>query len=235
MPSLTRNPAARSRSSPGVRMVRVSAWPPIRMPSGSSAASRSARGAAAAVAARSAAPGAGPSCRSCRALLTRCPAVLTGGRPGLPGLPCRAYVGFDRSRGAPSSGVSLPGPVLNWPVYRQLTGRDGLGRGDAVRSPHTEHAQPRTETADRVVAVDLPVLRGGLRPAGLRAEDRRARTPSPRSRVTRTRPVSRGRLCPKGAASKQLVTHAGRQTAGAVPPPLRHRAGSRWTWTRRWT
>ncbi len=26
-------------------------------------------------------------------------------------------------------------------------------------------------------------------------------------------PVSRGRLCPKGAASKQLVTHAGRQTA----------------------
>lgn len=25
-------------------------------------------------------------------------------------------------------------------------------------------------------------------------------------------PVSRGRLCPKGAASKQLVTHSGRQT-----------------------
>ena len=39
-------------------------------------------------------------------------------------------------------------------------------------------------------------------------------------------PVSRGRLCPKGAASKQLVTHAGRQTAGAVPAALRHRVGA---------
>jgi formate dehydrogenase major subunit len=26
-------------------------------------------------------------------------------------------------------------------------------------------------------------------------------------------PISRGRLCPKGAASKQLVTHPGRETA----------------------
>ncbi len=44
MASLTRNPAASSRSSPGVRMVMVSAVPFTLIPSGSSAASRSARG-----------------------------------------------------------------------------------------------------------------------------------------------------------------------------------------------
>ena len=41
--SLTRNPAASSTSSPGVRMVIVSAVPPTRIPSGSSAARESAR------------------------------------------------------------------------------------------------------------------------------------------------------------------------------------------------
>jgi hypothetical protein len=41
--SPTRNPAASSVSSPGVRIVMVSAVPSTRMPSGSSAASRSAR------------------------------------------------------------------------------------------------------------------------------------------------------------------------------------------------
>src|SRR6266704_1474461 len=43
IPSLTRKPAARSRSSPGVRIVIVSACPATLMPSGSSAASRSER------------------------------------------------------------------------------------------------------------------------------------------------------------------------------------------------
>ena len=42
--SPARNPAASSRSSPGVRMVMVSAVPSTLIPSGSSAASRSARG-----------------------------------------------------------------------------------------------------------------------------------------------------------------------------------------------
>ena len=42
-PSPNRKPAARSMSSPGVRMVTVSGVPPIRISSGSSTASRSAR------------------------------------------------------------------------------------------------------------------------------------------------------------------------------------------------
>jgi hypothetical protein len=105
-PSLTRNPAARSMSSPGVRMVSASASPPTRMPSGSSAASRSAR-----VAARAdwpASPGSEIRSTRRRAVLPLIRALLTplARHPGLggprrrpPGLPCRAYVRFDRSRG----------------------------------------------------------------------------------------------------------------------------------------
>ena len=89
------------------------------------------------------------------------------------------------------------GLVLNWPVYRQLTGRDGLGRGDAVRSPHTEHAQPRTETADRVVSSVCPYCAVGCG-QNVYVQD---------GRVTQIEgnpdsPVSRGRLCPKGSASQ---------------------------------
>jgi formate dehydrogenase major subunit len=101
--------------------------------------------------------------------------------------------------------------VINWPVYRQLTGRDALGRGDAVRSPHTEHATPRTEDADRVVPSVCPYCAVGC---GQRVFVKKI---DGRDTVTQIEgdpdsPVSRGRLCPKGSASKQLVTHQGRQT-----------------------
>ena len=104
----------------------------------------------------------------------------------------------------------LPGPVLNWPVYRQLTGRDDLGRGEAVRSPHTENATPRTEQADRVASSICPYCAVGC------AQRVYVQNIDGADRVTQIEgdpdsPVSRGRLCPKGAASKELVTHAGRQ------------------------
>jgi formate dehydrogenase major subunit len=101
--------------------------------------------------------------------------------------------------------------VQNWPVYRQLTGRDRLGRGAAVRSPHTEAAAPRTESADRVVKSICPYCAVGC---GQRVFVSRIGS---KDAVTQIEgdpdsPVSRGRLCPKGAASKQLVTHPGRLT-----------------------
>ncbi len=40
-------------------------------------------------------------------------------------------------------------------------------------------------------------------------------------------PISRGHLCPKGAASHQLLTHEGRLTTRQVPRPVRHRTGRR--------
>jgi formate dehydrogenase major subunit len=107
--------------------------------------------------------------------------------------------------------LPLPGPVLNWPVYRQLTGRDDLGRGAAVRSPRTENARPRTERADRVTTSICPYCAVGC---GQRVY---VQNIDGTDRVTQIEgdpdsPVSRGRLCPKGAASKELVTHAGRQS-----------------------
>jgi formate dehydrogenase major subunit len=109
------------------------------------------------------------------------------------------------------SSTYLRGLVANWPAFRQLTGSDRLGRGTAVRSPHTEAATPRTATADRVVSSVCPycavgcgqkvyVSKAGGKDTVVQIEG------DPDS------PVSRGRLCPKGAASKQLVTHPGRQT-----------------------
>jgi formate dehydrogenase major subunit len=107
--------------------------------------------------------------------------------------------------------VERPGWLVNWPVYRQVTGADKLGRGSAVRSPHTEHATPRTEAATRVVSSICPYCAVGC------GQKVYVAAIGGRETVTQIEgdpdsPVSRGRLCPKGAASKQLVTHPGRQT-----------------------
>jgi formate dehydrogenase major subunit len=101
--------------------------------------------------------------------------------------------------------------IENWPVFRQLTGSDRLGRGVAARSPHTEAAAPRTESADRVVGSVCPYCAVGC---GQRVYVARV---NGQDTVTQIEgdpdsPVSRGRLCPKGAASKQLVTQPGRVT-----------------------
>jgi formate dehydrogenase major subunit len=101
--------------------------------------------------------------------------------------------------------------IENWPVYRQLTGPDRLGRGAAVRSPYTEHAAPRTEQAARVTTSICPYCAVGC---GQRVY---VATVNGKDTVTQIEgdpdsPVSRGRLCPKGSASKQLVTQPGRLT-----------------------
>jgi formate dehydrogenase major subunit len=101
--------------------------------------------------------------------------------------------------------------LAGWPVFRQVTGPDRLGRGTATRSGHTDAAAPRTEQASRVVASVCPYCAVGC---GQRVY---VASVSGTDTVTQIEgdpdsPVSRGRLCPKGAASKQLVTHPGRQT-----------------------
>ncbi len=100
--------------------------------------------------------------------------------------------------------------ITNWPAFRQLTGPDRLGRGAAVRSPHTEAAAPRTESAQRVTSSICPYCAVGCGQKVYVAQVNGKDT------VTQIEgdpdsPVSRGRLCPKGSASKQLVTHSGRQ------------------------
>jgi formate dehydrogenase major subunit len=95
----------------------------------------------------------------------------------------------------------------SWPVYRQLTGTDPLGRGKAARSKGTEATVSRTATADRVVQSVCPYCAVGCGQKVFVKDEKVVQIEGdPDS------PISRGRLCPKGSASKQLVTSPTRVT-----------------------
>ena len=96
---------------------------------------------------------------------------------------------------------------LSWPVVRQVREGDLLGRGRAVTSEHTRTMTARTETADRVVQSVCPYCAVGCgQRVYVKDEKVIAIEGDPDS------PISRGRLCPKGSASEQLVNQPGRQT-----------------------
>src|SRR4028118_602534 len=133
---------------------------------------------------------------------------------------------------------------LSWPVLRQITGPDVLGRGPAVRSAHTEEITARTTTADRVARSVCPYCavgcgqrvfvkdekivqiagdpgrpdRGGPRRAGRAGGGGRGQRVFVKDeKIVQIEgdpdsPISRSRLCPKGSASKNLVTSPLRQT-----------------------
>ena len=91
--------------------------------------------------------------------------------------------------------------IEGWPVYRQLTGSDPLGRGRAAQSPRSRDLEPRTRTADRVAHSVCPYCAVGCAQKVYVKDERVVQIEgNPDS------PVNRGRLCPKGSASKQLVT-----------------------------
>jgi formate dehydrogenase major subunit len=97
--------------------------------------------------------------------------------------------------------------LLSWPVVRQLTGSDPLARGTAARSQHTEEITARTESADRVARSVCPYCAVGCGQNVFVKDEKVIQIEGdPDS------PVSRGRLCPKGSASKNLVTSPLRQT-----------------------
>jgi formate dehydrogenase major subunit len=96
---------------------------------------------------------------------------------------------------------------LGWPVLRQLTSKDPLGRGPAVRSERTESISARTATADRVARSVCPYCAVGCGQRVYVKDEKVIQIEGdPDS------PISRGRLCPKGSASKNLVTSPLRQT-----------------------
>lgn len=96
---------------------------------------------------------------------------------------------------------------LQWPVVRQLTSGDTLGRGPAVTSPTTRGMESRNRTADRVVQSICPYCAVGCGQNVYVKDERVVQIEGdPDS------PISRGRLCPKGSASEQLVNAPGRQT-----------------------
>src|SRR3954453_7651106 len=104
------------------------------------------------------------------------------------------------------------------PLLRQLKG-DPLGLGRAAQSRHSAQLEPRTRTADRVVKSICPYCAVGCA-QNVYVQD---------ERVTQIEgdpdsPISRGRLCPKGAASEALVNSPQRETRVRYRPP----GGTEW-------
>uniref|UniRef100_UPI0034DFE78D formate dehydrogenase n=1 Tax=Streptomyces sp. PU-14G TaxID=2800808 RepID=UPI0034DFE78D len=92
--------------------------------------------------------------------------------------------------------------IKDWPVYRQaMGGDDPTGRGVAASSAYTRSLRPRTHSADRVVKSICPYCAVGCgQDVYVKDEQVVQIEGDPDS------PVSRGRLCPKGAATLQLTT-----------------------------
>ncbi len=96
--------------------------------------------------------------------------------------------------------------IEGWPVYRQLTGSDPLGRGAAAQSARSKSLTARTETADRVAKSVCPYCAVGCGQRIFVKDEKVVQIEGdPDS------PISRGRLCPKGSASLSLVTSDRRQ------------------------
>ncbi len=107
-----------------------------------------------------------------------------------------------------------------WPVYRQLTGDDPLGRGAATQSARSKSLTPRTATADRVARSVCPYCAVGCGQRVYVKDEKVVQIEGdPDS------PHSRGRLCPKGSASEQLVNGDSRATT------IRYRAPYATEWT----
>ena len=92
------------------------------------------------------------------------------------------------------------------PILRQLAG-DPLALGRAAQSARSEELVQRTKTADRVVQSVCPYCAVGCgQKVYVKDEKVTQIEGDPDS------PISRGRLCPKGAASEALVNSAMRET-----------------------
>jgi formate dehydrogenase major subunit len=96
---------------------------------------------------------------------------------------------------------------LGWPMLRQLTGRDPLARGAAAQSRRSARLGPRTAEADRVVDSVCPFCAVGCAQKVFVKDERVVQIEG-----SHESPISRGRLCPKGSASLQLVTSPTRVT-----------------------
>lgn len=103
--------------------------------------------------------------------------------------------------------MSIKKTFLSWPVIRQVKDGDFLGRGPAVTSAKTREWTARTEDADKVVQSVCPYCAVGCgQKVFVKDEKVIAIEGDPDA------PHSRGRLCPKGSASEQLINQPGRQS-----------------------
>jgi formate dehydrogenase major subunit len=99
--------------------------------------------------------------------------------------------------------VPAPGEL---PLVRQLRKDDKLGRGAAVKSRRSDDLRARTATADRVVKSVCPYCAVGCAQNIFVKDGQIVQIEGDPDA-----PHSRGRLCPKGSATKQLTTGSSRE------------------------
>ena len=104
-------------------------------------------------------------------------------------------------------------------LLRQLRTKDHLGLGEAARSKASRELEPRTRTADRVAKSICPYCAVGCGQRVYVKDEKVIQIEGdPDS------PISRGRLCPKGSASRQLHEHPAREYEVKYRRPY----GTRW-------
>ena len=108
--------------------------------------------------------------------------------------------------------------LRRWPLIRQITG-GGDGTGPEAMSDATRALAPKTQGAEVTRSICPYCAVGCGQLVYHRGNEIVSIEGDPES------PISRGRLCPKGAASRELLTHAGRLTR------VRYRAPFSKTWT----
>ena len=96
--------------------------------------------------------------------------------------------------------MTLGEVIARWPLVRQFREGDALGLGRAAQSTRSRELRPRIENADHVVQSICPYCAVGCGQL-VYVEDGEVShiEGDPAS------PISRGRLCPKGQASKSYV------------------------------
>ena len=90
--------------------------------------------------------------------------------------------------------------IPSWSLVRQLRGKDKFALGEAARSQHQANLKPRTTEADEVVKSICPYCAVGC---GQRIYVKEGEISQIEGDPDS--PISRGRLCPKGAASRNFV------------------------------
>jgi formate dehydrogenase major subunit len=96
--------------------------------------------------------------------------------------------------------MKLAEVIARWPVVRQLREGDPLGLGRAAQSDRSKSLRPRIDDADHVVQSVCPYCAVGCGQLVYVKDGEVSHIEGdPAS------PISRGRLCPKGQASKSYV------------------------------
>jgi formate dehydrogenase major subunit len=96
--------------------------------------------------------------------------------------------------------VAVRGLIASWPVLRQFREGDALALGPAAQSPRSQKLEARIDKAEHVVPSVCPYCAVGCAQLVYVKDGEITQIEGdPAS------PISRGRLCPKGSASKSYV------------------------------